>query len=157
MVYASATGATMTQDGARMPWPASQRGEHRQFRRLPLALPVTLRDAQGELCAARLVDLSPTGLRLDCDEATARRLLPAGGVPEPGREPILQVLLELPNAGRLERLSLGVRLVHATLRPAHCLLGFSYLSLRPRARRIVAEFFGELPPAVARETRDRAG
>ena len=79
------------------------------------------------------------------DLATARMIHPPGERLEPGRQPILQASLTVPVAGVDEHLSLGVRLVHVgTLASApRCTLGFSFLALRPRARRIVIGFFGE--------------
>jgi hypothetical protein len=135
---------------------ASERVEQRRFRRRLLARPVTLRNALGEACPAVLVDVSPTGLRVRCDAATARRMQPAAARPEPGRGPMLQATLELPVDGIPARLSLGVRLVHCLQRPdpGGCELGFDYLALRPRARRIVAEFFAG-PQAEAGAARRR--
>ena len=51
----------------------------------------------------------------------------------------------MPVAGIAENLSLGVRLVHIGMlaeEPRRA-LGFSFLGLRPKARRIVLGFFGE--------------
>jgi hypothetical protein len=124
---------------------AGRLDEHRQHPRLALEIPVTFRNALGEHCAAMLSNVSPEGLQVRCDPATARLIHPAGARLEPGRQPILQARLTVPVAGVDEDLSLGVRLVHIGMLPdePRCALGFSFLALRPRARRIVIGFFGE--------------
>lgn len=124
---------------------AGRLDEHRQHPRLALEIPVTFRNALGEHCGAMLSNFSPEGLQVRCDLATARMIHPPGERLEPGRQPILQASLTVPVAGVDEHLSLGVRLVHVgTLASApRCTLGFSFLALRPRARRIVIGFFGE--------------
>lgn len=124
---------------------AGRLDEHRQHPRLALEIPVTFRNALGEHCAAMLSNVSPEGLQVRCDPATARLIHPAGARLEPGRQPILQASLTVPVAGIDEDLSLGVRLMHIGMLPdePRCALGFSFLALRPRARRIVIGFFGE--------------
>ena len=124
---------------------AGRLGEHRQHPRLALEIPVTFRNALGEHCGAMLSDFSPEGLQVRCDLATVRMIHPAGERLEPGCQPILQASLTVPVGGVDEHLSLGVRLVHIG-RPGtspRWTLGFSFLALRPRARRIVLGFFGE--------------
>lgn len=145
---------TTVPESARPARPAAAGRELRRFRRLPLELPVTLRNALGERCAAILVDVSPTGLMLGCDESTLRCVQAT-----PGRELILEANLELPAASGPRRLSLGLRLVHVTRSAdsAQFRLGFDYLALRPRAQRVLAEFFGGPQATGSREAHRRAG
>jgi len=124
---------------------AARLNEHRQYPRFALEIPVTFRNALGEHCAATLSNFSPEGLQVRCGAATVRIIHPEGERLVPGRQPILQASLTVPVAGVAEELTLGVRLVHLGMLADEpgCVLGFSFLSLRPRARRIVLGFVGE--------------
>lgn len=141
-----ATTGNAAGDAGNVSWQfAGRLDEHRQFPRFVLEIPVTFRNALGEHCAAMLSNFSPEGLQVRCDVDTARMIHPAGERIEPGRQPILQASLTVPVAGVAEDLSLGVRLVHIGMlaEEPRCALGFSFLALRPKARRIVLGFFGE--------------
>jgi|GEM_PF-3658413 len=59
--------------------------------------------------------------------------------------PLLQATAVMPLAGGAETLSVGVRLLYvaALAEAGQCVLGFQFLNLRPKARRIVDTYFAE--------------
>lgn len=122
-----------------------QFGEQRQHPRLALEIPVAFRNAQGQHCAAKLCNISPDGLQVRCNVVTAQIVHPVGGRIGEANKPILQATLAVPVGSGFETLSLGVRLQYLTILAdePRCVLGFSFLNLRPKARRIVEGFFGE--------------
>ncbi|MCC7122839.1 MAG: PilZ domain-containing protein [Gammaproteobacteria bacterium] len=117
--------------------------EQRQHPRVELEIPVAFRNAHGQHCAARLCNLSADGLQVRCNVATAQIMHPLGGRIGGDSQPILQATLALPLGAGHETLSLGVRLQYLTVvdEEPRCMLGFSFLNLRPKARRIVEAFF----------------
>ncbi len=122
-----------------------QFGEQRQHPRFALEIPVAFRNAQGQHCAAKLCNISPEGLQVRCNVVTAQIIHPVGGRLSDANQPILQATLAVPVGNGFETLSLGVRLQYLTILAdePRCVLGFSFLNLRPKARRIVEGFFGE--------------
>ena len=119
--------------------------EQRQHPRVVLDIPVAFRNAQGQHCAAKLCNISPDGLQVRCNVVTAQVIHPAGGRLTDCNQPILQATLAVPVGEGFETLSLGVRLQYLTVGvdEPRCVLGFSFLNLRPKARRIVEGFFAE--------------
>jgi hypothetical protein len=120
--------------------------ELRHYPRVSIEIPVAFRNSSGQHCAARLCNLSPEGLQVRCNLVTAQMIYPAGGKLNPDNQPILQATAVLPLAGGgQETLSAGVRLLYFAVDEVHphCILGLQFLSLRPKARRIVDTFFAE--------------
>ncbi len=119
--------------------------EQRQHPRVDLEIPVAFRNAQGQHCAARLCNISADGLQVRCNVSTAQIVHPVGGRIGGDRLPILQATLAVPMGAGYETLSLGVRLQYLTIvdDEPRCVLGFSFLNLRPKARRIVESFFND--------------
>lgn len=119
--------------------------EQRQHPRVDLEIPVAFRNAQGQHCAARLCNISADGLQVRCNVSTAQIIHPVGGRIGGDNQPILQATLAVPMSAGQETLSLGVRLQYLTIvdTDPRCVLGFSFLNLRPKARRIVETFFGD--------------
>ena len=117
--------------------------EQRQHPRVDIEIPVAFRNAQGQHCAARLCNMSADGLQVRCNVATAQIIHPVGGRIGGDNQPILQATLALPMGAGQETLSVGVRLQYLTVvdEDPRCVLGFSFLNLRPKARRIVETFF----------------
>jgi len=117
--------------------------EQRQHPRVELEIPVAFRNAQGQHCAARLCNLSAEGLQVRCNVSTAQIIHPLGGRIDGDKQPILQATLAVPMGAGCETLSLGVRLQYLKVvdEDPRCVLGFSFLNLRPKARRIVEAFF----------------
>lgn len=129
-----------------MPWPqAATLDEQRGYPRVALEIPVAFRNGSGQHCAARLRNLSPEGLQVACNIVTAQMIYPAGGKLQPDNQPILQATAVLPLADGPETLSLGVRLLYCstTAESPNCIMGFQFLDLRPKARRIIDAFFAE--------------
>ncbi len=120
----------------------NQLEEQRLHPRVVLDIPVAFRNAQGQHCAAKLCNISSDGLQVHCNVVTAQIIHPAGGRLADCNQPILQATLAVPVGTGFEPLSLGVRLQYLTVGAgeARCVLGFSFLNLRPKARRIVAGF-----------------
>jgi len=117
--------------------------EQRQHPRIDIEIPVAFRNAQGQHCAARLCNISADGLQVRCNVATAQIIHPLGGRIGGDNQPILQATLAVPMGAGHETLSLGVRLQYLTVLEddPRCVLGFSFLDLRPKASRIVEAFF----------------
>jgi len=120
-------------------------GEQRQHPRVQLEIPVAFRNAQGQHCAARLCNISADGLQVRCNVSTAQIIHPTGGRIGGDNQPILQATLAVPMGADCQTLSLGVRLQYLKIvdDDPRCVLGFSFLNLRPKARRIVEGFFGD--------------
>lgn len=124
-------------------WESSQaNSEAREYPRIALEIPVAFRNGAGQHCAARLRNLSADGLQVRCNIATAFVIHPRGEKLQPDTQPLLHATAVLPLASGTETLSIGVRLVYsATLDDEpRCVLGFQFLSLRPKARRLVEAF-----------------
>lgn len=118
--------------------------DQRTYPRIPGVFPVAFRNSQGQHCAASLRNLSPEGLQIACNMATAQIIHPAGGRLTGDNHPLLQATMVLPLAEGHQTLSACVRLLHvATTATASCLMGFQFLELRPKARRLIDAFYAE--------------
>ncbi len=119
--------------------------EQRLHPRLPLRTTVSFRNCHGQHCAGDLQNISPDGLQVRCNVASAQIVHPAGGRLLPDNLPILQASLSLPLASGEETLALGVRLLYlaAVAEEPRCVLGFQFLDLRPKAQRVIGTFFTE--------------
>ena len=119
--------------------------EAREYPRIALEIPVAFRNSAGQHCAARLRNISADGLQVHCTMATARVIHPRGGRLQPDTQPLLHATAVLPLASGAETLSIGVRLVYSAAfdEDPCCVLGFQFLSLRPKARRLVEAFVTE--------------
>ncbi len=53
--------------------------EQRRYPRLELGIPVAFRNASGQHCVAKLVNIAPDGIQIRCNTATAQILHPSGG------------------------------------------------------------------------------
>lgn len=128
---------------------ARRAAEQRQYPRIELEIPVAFRNAQGQHCAARLCNLSADGLQVRCNVSTAQIIHPVGGRIGAENRPILQATLAVPVGVGHETLSLGVRLQYLIVvdDEPRCVLGFSFLNLRPKARRVVDAFLSGYPEA----------
>ena len=118
--------------------------EQRAWPRVHGEFPVALRNGLGQHCAATLRNLSPDGLQVRCNVQTARIVHPLGGPLVAGEQPLLHATVVLPLSDGPQTLSAGVRLLHlAAAEAPFCILGFRFLDLRPRARRIIDAFYAE--------------
>ena len=119
--------------------------EQRHNPRVDLEIPVAFRNGQGQHCAARLCNISVDGLQVRCNVVTAQMIHSGGGRIGAANQPILQATLAVPMGVGNETLSLGVRLQYLQVvdDDPRCVLGFSFLNLRPKARRIVENFFSD--------------
>ena len=118
--------------------------EQRAWPRIRGEFPVALRNGLGQHCAATLRNLSPDGLQVRCNVQTARIIHPQGDSLVAGEQPLLQATVVLPLSDGPQTLSAGVRLLHlAAAETPFCVLGFQFLDLRPRARRIIDAFYAE--------------
>lgn len=119
--------------------------EAREYPRIALEIPVAFRNSAGQHCAAQLRNLSADGLQVRCNMATALVIHPRGGRLQPDTQPLLHATAVLPLASGVETLSIGVRLVYSAAfdEEPRCVLGFQFLSLRPKARRLVEAFVTE--------------
>jgi PilZ domain len=126
--------------------PVSAFGDgQREFFRIAIEIPVAFRNGEGQHCAARLRNLSPAGLQICCNFSTAQIIYPLGGIVPTHNQPILHATTILPLSTGAETLSVGVRLLYSTIlnHEPRCVLGFRFLELRPKARRLVETFFAE--------------
>ncbi len=118
--------------------------DQRAYPRIHGDFPVAFRNSQGQHCAATLRNLSPEGLQILCNMATAQIIYPPGGRLMEDDHPLLQATMVLPLAEGHQTLSACVRLLHvARVAPASCLMGFQFLELRPKARRQIDAFYAE--------------
>jgi hypothetical protein len=124
--------------------PHSDFEDQRAYPRIRGDFPVAFRNSHGQHCAATLRNLSPEGLQILCNMATAQIIHPSGGRLMEENHPLLQATMVLPLADGQQTLSACVRLLHvATIAPAGCLMGFQFLELRPKARRQIDAFYAE--------------
>ncbi len=140
-------------------WQAvSNLDEQRAYPRITIDIPVAFRNASGQHCAAKLRNISPDGLQVRCNLVTAQIIHPRGGKIGDENQPLLQATAVLPLSSGPETLSVGVRLLYTgTLSDApHCVLGFQFLNLRPKARRIIDTFFAEQMRQYYLEVDERA-
>lgn len=118
--------------------------DQRAYPRISGEIRVAFRNAHGQHCAATLRDLSPEGLQITCNTATAQIIHTTGGRIGGNNQPLVQVTMVLPLSEGQQTLSACARLQHAaTLRAAWCLMGFQFLELRPKARRLIDVFYAE--------------
>lgn len=118
--------------------------DQRAWPRVTGDFPVALRNGLGQHCAATLRNLSPDGMQVHCSLATARVIHPGSGNPLAGDQPLLHATVVLPLCDGPQTLSAGVRLLHLeAVDSHHCILGFRFLDLRPRARRLIDAFYAE--------------
>ena len=119
--------------------------DQRAYPRVALEIPVAFRNAAGQHCAARLRNLSPDGLQVRCNIVTAQIIHPCGGKIKDEKQPILHATAVLPLTGGAETLSVGVRVLNSSTvnDEPRCVLGFQFLDLRPKPRRIIDTFFTE--------------
>lgn len=137
--------------------PRHEDEEQRAYPRLPSDYPVALRNSLGQHCAATLRNISPLGLQLACSPVTARIVHARASTTEVG--PILlQATVVLTLEDGAHTFSAGVRLVHEAFSAEWgCVMGFQFLELRPRARRLVDAFYAErLRQGIAAESNDAA-
>lgn len=138
-----------TGQGQNHAFPVWQQGttlaEQRAYPRITLEIPVAFRNGSGQHCAAKLHNLAPDGLQVRCNVVTAQMIYPVGRKLQSDNLPILQATAVLPLAEGQATLSVGVRLLYLTTaeETPNCILGFEFLSLRLKARRIIDTFFAE--------------
>lgn len=130
--------------GSNIAWQLVERlDEHRGHPRLEMDCDVGFRNAAGQHCVAKLLNLSPDGMQIRCNVATALVLHPTGGRICPTHAPIVQTeaALQLPR-GRCV-LSVCAQLTYFTSMPEEprCVLGLRFLEPRPTAQRVLDEFF----------------
>jgi hypothetical protein len=119
--------------------------EQRRYPRLALDIPVAFRNASGQHCAAKLVNVGPGGIQIRCNTATAQILHPNGGKISPDNSSIVQIAIAIPLSTGAVTLSAGGSLTYLTTVPddPRCVMGINFLDLRPKAQHIVDQFFDE--------------
>ena len=117
--------------------------EQRKFPRIDLDIPVAFRNSSGQHCAARLLNIAPDGIQVRCNVASAQILHPSGGKICPNNAPMVQTALAIPLGDRTETLSVCSRLTYLTTvqQEPRCVLGLQFLDPRPKAQRIIEQFF----------------
>ena len=120
-------------------------GDQRVYPRIALEIPVAFRNGLGQHCAARLRNLAPDGLQVQCNVVTAQIIHPLGGKIQAMNQSILHATAVLPLMSGPETLSVGVRLVYSATvnEESRCVLGFQFLELRPIPRRLIDAYFAE--------------
>jgi hypothetical protein len=130
--------------GSNIAWQLVERlDEHRGHPRLDMDCNVGFRNASGQHCVAKLLNMSPDGMQIRCNVGTAQVLHPAGGKICPQHAPIVQteVALVLPRGQSM--LSICAQLTYLTTLPEEprCVMGLRFLEPRPTAQRVLDEFF----------------
>lgn len=127
-----------------MPWSIVKKLEdQRSYPRVTLNIPVKFRNADGHRCAGQLINISSDGVQVRCNVSAAQILHPGGGKICPHNAPMVQLTMDLPVGGESKRLVLGASLVYASTRDEEprCVLGLSFLELRPLASKTMEQFF----------------
>ena len=128
--------------------------EKRGYPRIAIGNEVTFRNAGGQHCVAQLLNLSPDGIQIRCNVATAQVLHPAGGRICPGNAPMVQADVTVPLPDGDAPVSICAELMYLTTLPEEprCVIGLRFLELRPKAARIIDAFFAaELETIYAAE------
>ncbi len=136
-----------TEDGAHFAWQLVDKlDEQRRYPRVELDLLVAFRNASGQHCAARLLNIAPDGIQVRCNVATAQILHPGGGKICPRNAPIVESAIAIPLASGRATLSVCSRLTYLTTVPdePRCVIGLQFLDPRPKAQRVIDQFFGEI-------------
>ncbi|MFT4560650.1 MAG: hypothetical protein ACI9BW_000384 [Gammaproteobacteria bacterium] len=119
--------------------------DQRSHPRIELGVPVAFRNANGQHCVAKLVNISLDGVQIRSNVATAQILHPGGGKIGEGNAPIVQISIALPLADGSAVLSACTKLSYLTTveEEPRCVLGLKFLDLRPTAKMILEQFFVE--------------
>jgi len=120
-----------------------QLDEQRGHPRVPMHCSVEFRNASGQHCVAKLLNISPDGIQIRCNIATAQVLHPGGGRICPTNAPIVQTEIALSLPRGEAGLSICSRLTYLTTvsQEPKCVMGLRFLEPRPKAAGILAAFF----------------
>lgn len=120
--------------------------EQRRYPRIQLDIVVAFRNAGGQHCAARLLNIAPDGIQVRCNVATAQILHPGGGRICRSNAPIVQSAIAIPLASGTATLSVCSRLTYLTTVPdePRCVIGLQFLNPRPTAKRVIDQFFADI-------------
>ncbi len=123
----------------------------RRYPRLALHCPLQLANDAGECWSVQARNISPGGLQIVCDHTIAARLREHPLHTTCRYPAVLQAGVVLPLAQGQRRLTVGLGLNYAVTAEddEHCLLGFSFVALRPVAQRILASFLATKGAALA--------
>jgi len=142
----STVGANNTIKTAEFAWQIVEKlDEQRRYPRVNMDIPVAFRNSSGQHCAAKLLNIAPDGIQIRCNAATAQMLHPGGGKICPGNAPIVQTAIGIPLASGTATLSVCSRLTYLTMVPEEprCVIGLQFLDPRPKAQRIIDQFFSD--------------
>ena len=123
----------------------------RRYPRLALHCPLDLANDAGECWRVQARNISPGGLQIVCDHSIASRLREQPLHASCHYPAVLHAGVVLPLAQGQRRLTVGLGLNYMVNAEDddHCLLGFSFVALRPVARRILASFLATKGAALA--------
>ncbi len=119
--------------------------EQRRYPRVPLALQAALHCAGDTRCRMQVVNLSPDGLQLRSDVASATLAHPGGGRIDPASPPLVEVALDLPLDAGDATLHARCRLLYLTMvdsEPRY-VLGLRFERLDADAERVLSRFFAD--------------
>ena len=119
--------------------------EKRHFPRVPMNIPIVFKTGRAERCTAKLVNLSPDGVQVRADIATAQVLHPHGGQIADENVPVVQMSMILPVADKQRVLSICGRLMYLALvtDEPRCVMGLKFIDPPPKAKAILGQFFAE--------------
>lgn len=140
----STTTSHQTATGSNVAWHLVDcLDEHRGHPRLDMDCEVGFRNAAGQHCVAKLLNISRDGMQIRCNVATAQVLHPSGGKICPGHAPIVQTEAALLLPRGESTLSICAQLTYLTTLPEEprCVMGLRFLEPRPTAQRVLDEFF----------------
>ena len=120
--------------------------ERRRAPRADYETTVKFRNAIGQHCAARLINISQTGMQVRCNCANAQALHTTGGRICDHNTSLVQIELPLAFDDRPSVLSVGARLAYLSTAPQEprCILGLEFLDLRPTAERTIRRLLEHL-------------
>ncbi len=127
----------------------SRRPEHHEFEcrrafpRVKLQMPVQIGLPGGEVVCARIYNITPDGLQVRCDRATARSIHPGREPPASGQEPELLVVMRLRQDDdvRTHVLRCRVRYMLAESRD-EIAMGVDFLTLLPEQQAAIESVVG---------------
>lgn len=132
-------------DGENVTWQVIEKlDEQRGYPRVDLDSEVLFRNASGQHCTARLLNIAPDGIQIRANVACAQILHPSGGRICPSNSPIVQAEITVPIDDDESILSVCSQLTYITTitEEPRCVIGLHFLEPRPTAQRLLDKFFG---------------
>jgi hypothetical protein len=107
----------------------------REYPRVTLTMPVQIGLKDGKVVCARLYRMSPDGLQVRCDPATARQIYPEGTPVVAAQAPEVMVLLRTRHGNDMQTQAVRCRLTYVIADSrSEIIMGLGFVDLLPEQR-----------------------